>query len=67
MAVESRPKAASFRTVNASGENIMTYRNFSPAITLTRAAGFLDAMTIIRGAATVGNGFLTVTSELVEV
>lgn len=65
MAVVSKPLSATFKIVNLQNDAIQTFQNFRTDISLSQAEMFLDAVGLIRGGP-VGNGFLTVTTELAE-
>jgi hypothetical protein len=65
MAVSVKPIAASFKVTNLQDKTIQNYPRFRADITAHQAEMFLEALGLIRGGL-IGNGYLTVTTELAE-
>ena len=65
MAIVSTHLAATLRVVDMEDKTVQSYRQMNPGITQARANSLLEGMAAIRGG-NIGNGFLTVTTELSE-
>jgi len=65
MAITGTPINASLRVTNMQDEPIQNFHRFRHNISFSQAESFLNAVGIVRGGP-VGNGFLTVTTELAE-
>ena len=65
MAVERIHLTSTLRVTDMEDQTINSYRQIAPNITQARANAFLEGMAAIRGG-NIGNGFITVTTELAE-
>ncbi|MCL2204581.1 MAG: hypothetical protein FWB88_11660 [Defluviitaleaceae bacterium] len=65
MNVTSTPLRAHLRITNILDEVIQRYQRIEPGINRESAELFIESVSLIRGLP-VGNGFLTVTTQLAE-
>ena len=65
MNVTGTPISASLRVTDMQDETIQSFHRIRHSISLAQSEIFLNAVGLVRGGP-VGNGFLTVTTELAE-